>query len=827
MFLHPHILWLLVLPLLLLAWQLRGTVSNKWPHAALRMLALSFLILALARPFHGAPETARPLIAVVDVSAGMDDDAMEKAAAGLRGLAGRDGMRFVVFGATAREIPLKSGIPTANELIALRSENPGSDIAGALAFAASLCPDDGLGVIHLFSDGRETDGEMLAAAAALGRRGLGLAVHETGATHPAPALLLGLQAPPAAAIGEAVKLVATVEARETMEATLRIRDEKGADIAARTVTLSPGVQELSFPVRPDAGGLLRYGLTLDGGDQSANAAILIRRTVIGVIESAPDAPATQVLRALLGGHAEIKPLAAADLTEGGLAAIDVLAMADTPAAELPAAAHRALRGWVENGGGLLVTGGRNSFGPGGYGRSEIAALLPLRFPQKKEVRDPSSALAVIIDTSGSMGLEGVNLAKEVARLALKRLKPHDKAGIVEFHGAKRWAAPMQPAANSIAIQRALNRLSAGGGTVMLPALEEAYYGMLNLSARTKHVLVLTDGGVEQGAFENLLRRMADDGVQVSTVLVGPRSGSGFLSQLAGWGGGQFYTAPSRFQLPEIIVKQPSGSLLDPFVETETALMPVASSRLTRDLAMASAPPLRGYVKTQAKDSAELLLRSGLGDPVLARWHYGAGRVAVLTTSLGGDWAGDFLKWPSAAPLMANLTRQLAGVSPRETLALRIDPRGGGIDLGIRALAPDPALAAAPLRIVLRDGEGDPVAERTLPPTRAHTWSARFESAPPGACLVEVTDAAGEKVLASGGVFVPPPNEFTRAAPDRARLAAAAETARAFAAKASAAPAPRNARELWPPCAALGLVSFLLMILARRLPAIGQPRPVSH
>ena len=44
---------------------------------------------------------------------------------------------------------------------------------------------------------------------------------------------------------------------------------------------------------------------------------------------------------------------------------------------------------------------------------------------------------------------------------------------------------MQPASNSIAIQRALNRLSAGGGTVMMPALEEAYYGMLNVRTRTK------------------------------------------------------------------------------------------------------------------------------------------------------------------------------------------------------------------------------------------------------------------------------------------------------------------------------------------------------
>jgi uncharacterized membrane protein len=524
------------------------------------------------------------------------------------------------------------------------------------------------------------------------------------------------------------------------------------------------------------------------------------------------------LRELLGVHAAITPLTPADLTSGGLDRIDLLAMADTPAAELTAEAQRSVRGWVENGGGLLVTGGRNAFGPGGYAQSELAAALPLRFPQDKELRDPGTALAVIIDTTGSMGNEGVSLAKEVARLALKRLKPHDKVGIVEFHGSKRWAAPLQPAGNSIAIQRALNRLSAGGGTVMLPAIKEASYGLKNVSARTKHVLVLTDGAVEQGTFETLLQRMADDGIQVSTVLVGPRAASSFLSQLANWGRGQFYTAPSRYQLPEIIFKQPDSALLDPFVETENTVTPDSASRLTRGIGLENAPRLRGYVKTEAKDSAEVLLRSGTGDPLLARWNYGLGRVAVLTTQLGGDWAREFLGWEAAPSLMANLTRQLAGVPQRQPLALTLGSNSGGLAADIRARSEDPALAAAPLKVTLKDGAGSTLAEHTVAPVRANEWSARFEDVVPGDCLVEVSDAAGKAVLASGGLVIPPPREFTRIAPDQDKLAEAARVARDFAAKAAGAPSPQGTRELWPACAALGLVCFLLMILARRWPA---------
>src|SRR5690606_29298363 len=99
-------------------------------------------------------------------------------------------------------------------------------------------------------------------------------------------------------------------------------------------------------------------------------------------------------------------------------------------------------------------------------------------------------------------------------------------------------------------------LDAGGGTVILPAIEEAFYGLQNVDTRYKHVLVLTDGGVERGAFEPLIRRMADKGMTVSTVLVGGTLHSEFLVDIANWGKGRFYAVPNRFNLPEVLLKQP-------------------------------------------------------------------------------------------------------------------------------------------------------------------------------------------------------------------------------------------------------------------------------
>lgn len=823
MFLHPYILCLLLLPLLLAAYQIRkSSGQHRWSATGLRLLALSLVIVALARPFQRTTEATKHFVAVVDCSPSMDAAAMEQAAAGLKSLAAQAGpgkLRLVVFGSTAREVALDDAVRTADGLAKLRFSEPGSAVAEALDLAATLCPDDANAEVHLFSDGRETRGGMVSAAANLGRRGLELKIHELGMPAPSPVLLRLVRTPGAAAVGEAVTFTADIECLSAGEAKLTVTDDKGATLVSQTVQLRAGLQEVPFLVRPEQSGWQHYQVSLDSGDQTLTAGLKVSRTVVGVFETAPEAPATQALRDLLGTHAEIQPLTVADLAGSGMDDIDVIALTDTPAAELPVESQQRLRSWVENGGGLLVTGGHNAFGPGGYSRSELAAALPLRFPQKKEVRDPGTSLAIIIDTSGSMGASGVSLAQEVARLALKRLKPHDKAGIVEFHGAKRWAAPMQSAANSIALHRSLNRLSVGGGTVLMPALEEAYYGLQNVRTRTKHVLLLTDGGVEQGAFETIIRRMADDGIQVSTVLVGPRSASTFLSELAGWGRGQFYTAPSPFKIPEIIFKQPSSSLLDPFVEKETGLEPVLTSQLMQALELKDAPPLHGYVKTEAKDTTELLLRSAIGDPILARWHYGLGRVAILTTQLGGTWAEDFLSCPTAPNLIANLTRQLGGRLQRQPLSLNLDWSSAGLDLDLRALSSDPSLAAAPLRVEVKDANDALVATREIMPVRAQTWQTRIEDLPTGDFLIEVRDATKKKVLTSGALVVPATNEFNRAAPDRAKLTAAARTAGEFAAKVAAPKTPVLTRELWPLCAALGLLSFILMILVRRLPGV--------
>jgi predicted Zn-dependent protease len=840
-FVRPGLLWLLLLalPLVVLHFDRRrmGLRSVRATLVAvLRTLAFVLLVLAAARPVLQQADPVRTTVAVVDVSASMSDTDLSKVQAALDQLVARqaaeESIELVSFDAQARWVGTCRAGAKRGERLTLpvrTAPPPGSALADALALAGALVPDAGRGRVVLYTDGLETTGDGLAVATRLAERGIGVETQAIGTPRAKEVILRSAALPDTAGLGATVELRAEVESAEESAASFVVRAAEGGDEMVTPVRLRPGRQPVTCRIPLHREGLCRYTVRIESAADtlSENNAldvavqVLPARTV-RVVEDTADAPAAAALASLLGEAAHVMRLPPQELAApGSLEAVDLLVVADTPAEALDVAVQERIRQAVVGGMGLLATGGRRAFGPGGYAHTPLAGVLPLRFVQNIERRDPSTTLVIIIDTSGSMGGPRVALAKEIARLAIGRLKPHDKAGVVEFYGSKRWAAPIQPASNAIDLQRALNRLSAGGGTVILPAIEEAYYALQNVTTRTKHVLVLTDGGVEPGAFEPLVRKMADKGITLSTVLVGPGGHSAFLASLAQWGRGRAYSAPDRFNLPEVIVKQPESSMLTPFVERPSTLIAKQKGAVLDGVAVADAPLLSGYVETEGRPTADLILESDLGHPLLAQWRYGLGAVAVLTTQLGGEWSSELARWPDYARLVSNLARALYPVSADEALRIQPRPRPGALELQIdNALAQTPA-AFAEVELTLTDATGA-AHTWTLEPIRPEEWNLRISRPAPGTYGLTARTRDG-RLAGSAAYSVPAEREVGSLGPDTGLCDAIGALQQQAAERAAAlAGHLRRPFEIWPVLVAVALSLFLLQVLVRRWPDRSTP-----
>lgn len=646
-FLSPVFLWLL--PLAIVPLFVPRPLAHKG-HAGLRAVILAAVVFGLARPVWFTDDLARHDVVILDGSPSASVDVESVTEFIERMVDAGTRLDRIVVVATADDSVLDA-LPSAlvdriDDVVRLRGS--GSDLGAALEQASAVIPHGAHAAVTIVSDGAATGRGWGAAASDLVRRSV--PVHHVELPPAAGERLVGLVAESALRCGEPTTLVATTVGDGTASVTFSADGVAFATVDA--VAVAPGVAEARAVFEPSAGGFVT--LAVQRGEAIYERTLAVRPPRRAVYLGGRQQQGADRLGELLGAGFAIDDDVARPLRDYDLIVVD-----DRPIEELPAALQSELIEAVRDEGvGLIAGGGESAFGPGGWHDSALAEALPVDLVQKEEKRDPSTTLVVIIDTSGSMSGERVQLAKEVSRLAMRRLLPHDKVGIVEFYGAKRWAAPIQPASNLIELERALNRLDAGGGTVILPAIEEAFYSLQNVQTRYKHVLVLTDGGVEQGAFEPLLRRMAEKGVNVSTVLVGSSSHSEFLVTIANWGKGRYYSVPNRFNLPEVLLKQPSSAKLPAYLPGPHPVRGSGGPRWWGGVDRAVVPPLGGYVETRSRPGAEVLMSADRTDhPIVASWRYGLGRVTAITTEVVGAGSAPWRDWDAYGTWLAQVARR--------------------------------------------------------------------------------------------------------------------------------------------------------------------------
>src|SRR5690606_3976582 len=112
---------------------------------------------------------------------------------------------------------------------------------------------------------------------------------------------------------------------------------------------------------------------------------------------------------------------------------------------------------------------------------------------EKKREQAQLAIALVIDRSGSMSGEKMELAKDAAKATAELLGAEDLLSVIAFDDQPTSVVHIQRASNRARIASDIARLRAGGGTKIYPALREAYEQLASAQAKVKHVILLTDG----------------------------------------------------------------------------------------------------------------------------------------------------------------------------------------------------------------------------------------------------------------------------------------------------------------------------------------------
>ena len=220
--------------------------------------------------------------------------------------------------------------------------------------------------------------------------------------------------------------------------------------------------------------------------------------------------------------------------------------------------------------------------------------MKLKAPDQEEFQ--SSALALVVDRSGSMSGQKIEICKSAAIATAELLSSKDYIGVYAFDSAVHVVVPMTRVSSTSTIANQISMLSAGGGTNIYPGIVAGREALNQVRAKIKHMIVLTDGQTSGQGYQALASQCHAEGITISTVAVGAGAQVGLLQAIAAAGGGQSYVTMDPTAITRIFTQ-------DTMVHTgrmirEEAFEPqlVEQHPMLRNWDQENTPPLLGYVK---------------------------------------------------------------------------------------------------------------------------------------------------------------------------------------------------------------------------------------
>ncbi|WP_202617385.1 VWA domain-containing protein [Roseimaritima sediminicola] len=422
--------------------------------------------------------------------------------------------------------------------------------------------------------------------------------------------------------------------------------------------------------------------------------------------------------------------------------------------------------------GLLMIGGPEAFGAGGWSGTKLEEAMPVDFQVKNKKVEAVGALAMIMHACEMA--QGNYWQKVIAQSAIEQLGPADEVGVLYWNmtgdswlwGGRKGLLPVGP--NKQAMMAAVRRMAPGDMPAFDNGMRMAATSLARSNASMKHCIIISDGDPSPPS-PATIRAFTDNKITVTTVTVAGHGSveSQRMRSIANQTGGKYYEVRNAKALPKIfqrearrvarpLVHDIPGGASPEVVYAHPALQGIDSLL----------PPITGLVLTQTKDSplSQVLVRSpSPSEPenatVLAVWNYGLGRTAVLTTDTGARWAQAWTDWGDYDKFYSQLVRWLmrpTGDTGKFDLATQV--RNGQVQVVVSALDKEDAF----LNFLDMNASAVGPDLNDIPLTMKQTAPGRYVGTFPadqaGSYFVNIAPQPGSAPLTTG-VTVPYSDEF--------------------------------------------------------------------
>ncbi|MFO0974563.1 MAG: VWA domain-containing protein [Phycisphaerae bacterium] len=690
---EPRALWLLLLPVVLWLWSRRSLAGlspgRRMAALVARTLVIALLVLALAGLQNVRISRDLSVIFVLDqsrsVPAEKQEDARRLARATTQKPPANDRVGVITFDGEAYidQLPNKpgpdGGIYSDVRMISPANQPDRTNIAAAIRLALACFPADTAKRIVLVSDGNQNAGDAAVEVQTAAANNVSIDVVPVRYDYDSEVMFERLVAPAYAREQENAPLRLTLRSRRATRGKVQLyHDGRLVNLsnvpgAGVPVDLQPGLNTFGVRLPLNHAGAHRFEARFVPDDPAtdriaANNAATAFTNVEGpakalLISANPgdDQPLVEALakeKILL----DVRTAAEAELDPIALQQYAAVLLANVPADQFNETQHRSLASYVRDlGGGLIMLGGNDGFGAGGWQSSLVEAIMPVRFDVDAIRQIPRGALAIVMHACEMP--QGNYWGVETAIAAMKTLSSLDYFGVVAWtFGGLGWGVPMRLCDDKPGIANQIRRMGHGDAPDFDSLMQLAYDGLRGRrDAAQRHMIVISDGDPAPPSAK-LISSLRRDKITVTAISVFPHGGMqiGTMKKMAQDTGGNYYDlsrSGDERLLPQIFIKE-AKIVRRPLLREETFTPKVRYHASDLLAGIRELPPLRGYVVTtpRSQSQIELPLVSDKGDPILANWQCGLGRTVAFTSGWWNYWGPDWIGWSGFSKIFAQSVR---------------------------------------------------------------------------------------------------------------------------------------------------------------------------